>query len=104
MQPCSKPHDFCVVPCAEEVPAGAYNLTSGHFQMTTDQTIAVFGDAYCPKYDLPHNRHPVIYERRDGRYAQNVLELRAWKARRAIKMLQVLKLVWRSCQLSDLLP
>ena len=57
--------------------------------MTTDQSIAVFGDAYCPKYDLPHNRHPVIYERQNGRYAQNILELRAWKARRAIKMLQV---------------
>jgi hypothetical protein len=89
MQPCSKLDEFYVFPCAEEVPAGAYDLTSGHFQMTADQTIAVFGDAYCPKYDLPHNRHPVIYERRDGRYAHNVLELRAWKARRAIKMLQV---------------
>ena len=89
MQPCSKPTDFCVVPCTEEVPAGSYDLTSGRFQMTANQSMAVFGNAYCSKYELPHIRHPVIYERQHGRYAQNILELRAWKAQRAIEMLQV---------------
>ena len=56
--------------------------------MTAEQSKAAF-DSICPKFENPDERHPVIYEQQNGRYARNILELRAWKTRRAVELLQV---------------
>ncbi len=45
---------------------------------------------WCPKYDTKNSTQPTIYERLgDETYAQNVLELRQWKAVRALEVCQV---------------
>ena len=45
---------------------------------------------WCPKYDTKNSTQPTIYERLgDETYAQNVLELRQWKALRALEICQV---------------
>ena len=47
------------------------------------------GTPWCPKYDTNHSTMPMIYENFAGVYAQNILELRAWKARRILEVCQV---------------
>ena len=44
---------------------------------------------WCPKYDTNHSTQPTIYERMGGAHARNILELRAWKAQRALELCQV---------------
>ena len=44
---------------------------------------------WCPKYDTNHSNMPMIYETFSGAWAQNILELRAWKARRILELCQV---------------
>ena len=45
---------------------------------------------WCPKYDTRNNTQPTIYESLGGAtYARNVLELRTWKALRALEVCQV---------------
>ena len=48
------------------------------------------GAPWCPKYDTRNSTQPTIYERLGSDvYAQNVLELRQWKALRALEVCQV---------------
>lgn len=45
---------------------------------------------WCPKYDTRNSTQPTIYERLGGAtYARDVLELRTWKALRALEVCQV---------------
>ena len=44
---------------------------------------------WCPKYDTNHSTQPTIYERMGGAHARNILELRSWKAQRALELCQV---------------
>ena len=45
---------------------------------------------WCPKYDTRNTTQPTIYESLGGAaYARNVLELRTWKALRALEVCQV---------------
>ena len=45
---------------------------------------------WCPKYDTRNNTQPTIYEMLGGdTYARSVLELRRWKALRALEVCQV---------------
>ena len=45
---------------------------------------------WCPKYDTKNSTQPTIYERLGSDvYARNVLELRRWKALRALEVCQV---------------
>lgn len=45
---------------------------------------------WCPKYDTKNNTQPTIYEKLGGdAYARNILELRSWKALRALEVCQV---------------
>lgn len=77
-----------VVTHMEELPEDAYSLGAGSFlMMTAEQSKAAFGNSICPKFENPDERHPVIYERQNGRYARNILELRAWKTRCAVELL-----------------
>ena len=78
----------CIM-CAEEIPHYNEYLRQGSFEISAEDSRELFGDAICPKFDTQAERHPVIYERQYDRYARNILELRAWKARRAIELLQV---------------
>ena len=85
-----KPCDAEKLPChAEKLPDDAYILGPGSFQVSEERYKAEFPDRYCHKTENQTVRHTVVYERQDGRYASNVVTLRAWKARRAIELLQV---------------
>ena len=57
--------------------------------MSAERYRTEFPSTFCNKYESKDNRYEVLYEKKDGRYAHNILELRAWKARRAIELLQV---------------
>ena len=57
--------------------------------MTVPHCKAAFVDSICPNFENLDERHPVMYKRQNGRYAHNILELRAWKKRRAIELPQV---------------
>lgn len=46
---------------------------------------------FCPKYDTNQRRMPMIYENIGGLYASNILELRTWKAARALEICQTRK-------------
>ncbi len=79
----------CVLCHAEEVPDYEQHLGDKLFEISAEQSRAMFGDYVCPQYETLAARHSVIYERQYNRFARNILELRAWKARRAIDLLQV---------------
>lgn len=51
---------------------------------------------YCPKYEGMHRRLHMLYERAGGASPADVLELRAWKARRALELCQA-----RACYFLD---
>ncbi|BDA47078.1 hypothetical protein COCOBI_09-5330 [Coccomyxa sp. Obi] len=46
---------------------------------------------FCPRYDTNRTRMPMIYENIGGVHASNILELRTWKAARALEVCQTRK-------------
>ena len=67
----------------------AFYLGPGYFEIPRERYIPLFPNFFCNKTETPEIRLPVLYERQDGRYARNIFELRTWKAKRAMDLLQV---------------
>ena len=75
--------------CADSLPHDAFYEGPGNFTISADRYKTELPDIFCNKTESKDTRQIVVYERQDGRYAHNILELRAWKARRAVEILQV---------------
>ena len=75
------------VASAEQIYAGVSWLKPGSYNIRKEHLISP--DAACAKYEDVDTPHAVNYERQENHFASNIFELRAWKAKRALEVLQV---------------
>jgi hypothetical protein len=80
-------HFPCTQDCHQTLPFPLHHL---HWHLfVTGRPNWLHGRPYCPKYDTNTSHMPMLYESIGGVYAENILELRAWKAARAVEVCQV---------------